>query len=319
MTCERTVCSEMKRRLAISSVPRWSSSRSRTSTSRAESAPAIASGTPEPRPLPTRTWSSSRRATEPDRAASPFATPSRNAAMLLGRLGLQEVAGGAGADRLEEVLLGAGGVRTTTSHSGAASRSRGSAVSPSRPGMERSSRTRSGRSRAASTIACAPSDEQPTTSNPWAREERRERLAGQRVVVDDEDPGSHSCPLSAATLLPTRGRWRRDGRTENQSWLWGRNPARGPPRREPRALPRLPESPHPLRPAGAPARPPDDHGARRPARGGARRGPLLGRGPPGRPAPRERLLRHLALLGGLRDRATLQRPGRSMRPRPGRR
>ena len=41
-------------------------------------------------------------------------------------------------------------VRTTTSHSGAASRSRGSAVSPSIPGMERSRRTRSGCRRSAS-------------------------------------------------------------------------------------------------------------------------------------------------------------------------
>ncbi len=45
LTCERTVCSEMKRRLAISSVPRCWSRSSRTSSSRAESLSAIDCGT----------------------------------------------------------------------------------------------------------------------------------------------------------------------------------------------------------------------------------------------------------------------------------
>ena len=43
-TCERTVCSEMKSRLAMSSVERWSSRSSSTSTSRAESSSAIRGG-----------------------------------------------------------------------------------------------------------------------------------------------------------------------------------------------------------------------------------------------------------------------------------
>ncbi len=43
-TCERTVCSEMKRRCAISSVPWCSSSRSSTSSSRAESGEQILLG-----------------------------------------------------------------------------------------------------------------------------------------------------------------------------------------------------------------------------------------------------------------------------------
>ena len=123
-------------------------------------------------------------------------------------------------------------------------------------------------------------------------EERRERLAGQRVVVDDEDPGSHSRPLSAGTHLPTRGRWKRDGRTENQSWLWGEILLAGllgaslalflayPGLRTHYDLPELRLV---LQTTMA---------ARRPARRRARGGPLLGRGPPRRPAPRERLLRH---------------------------
>ncbi len=48
-TCDRTVCSEMKSRFAISSVPRCSSRSRSTSNSRAESAAAIESGTPPPR------------------------------------------------------------------------------------------------------------------------------------------------------------------------------------------------------------------------------------------------------------------------------
>ena len=83
-TCERTVCSEMNSRFAMSSVERWSSSRSRTSTSRAESASAIPLGTPPPMRPPVRSWSSRRRAISPDSAASPFATPRRKATIRSG-------------------------------------------------------------------------------------------------------------------------------------------------------------------------------------------------------------------------------------------
>src|SRR3954469_12185405 len=83
-TCERTVCSEMKSRVAISSVPMWRSSSSRTSRSRALSACAIESGTTVVRPPPSRTSSRSRRAIGPERAASPWATPRRNATIRSG-------------------------------------------------------------------------------------------------------------------------------------------------------------------------------------------------------------------------------------------
>ena len=108
-TCERTVCSEMKRRFAISSVPRWSSRRSRTSTSRAESAPAIASGTPEPRPLPSADLVEQPAGDRAREGGLAVRDAVEEGGDLLGRLGLQEIAGGAGADRLQEVLLGAGG------------------------------------------------------------------------------------------------------------------------------------------------------------------------------------------------------------------
>ena len=204
-TCERTVCSEMKRRLAISSVPRCSSRRSRTSTSRAESVAAIASGTPEPRPLPWRTCRAGggRPAGECGLAVHDAVEERGNP---LGRLGLQQIAGRTRADRREEVLLGARGGEDDDLDSGAASRSRGSAAG--RRG--RASRDRAGRDPdgacSASTIASSPSEAQPKTSNPCALEQRGEGLAGQRMVVDDEDPGGHCCLLSAANLLPTRGK-----------------------------------------------------------------------------------------------------------------
>ena len=107
LTCERTVCSEMKSRCAISSVPRCSSRRSSTSTSRAESTRVISSGTPLESPAvadaveqPACDTARQRRV-----AARDAAEEGRD---LLGRLGLQEVAGRAGTDRGEQVLLGVG-------------------------------------------------------------------------------------------------------------------------------------------------------------------------------------------------------------------
>ncbi len=83
-TCERTVCSEMKSRCAISSVPRWWSSSSSTSSSRAESALRDRRRARRRARPPSRTWSSSRRATAPESAASPCATPRRNATIRSG-------------------------------------------------------------------------------------------------------------------------------------------------------------------------------------------------------------------------------------------
>ena len=56
---------------------------------------------------PSRTRSSRRRATSPESAASPCATPFEELGDPLRRLGLQQVAGRAGADRGEQVLFGA--------------------------------------------------------------------------------------------------------------------------------------------------------------------------------------------------------------------
>ena len=82
-------------------------------------------------------------------------------------------------------------VSTTTSVPGAALRSRGSVARPSSPGIERSSRTRSGWSSRASSSAAAPSAASPTTSKPPCAEQGRERIPGQGMVVDDENALRH--------------------------------------------------------------------------------------------------------------------------------
>ena len=68
---------------------------------------AIESGTPESSRRPSRTRSSSRRATAPESAASPRHDAVQELGDPLGRLGLEQVAGSARPDRGEQVLLGA--------------------------------------------------------------------------------------------------------------------------------------------------------------------------------------------------------------------
>ena len=143
-TCERTVCSEMKSRFAISSVPRCWSSSSSTSSSRAESTRATASGTSGVEPAASRTWSSSRRATAPESAASPCRDAAQELDDPLGRLALQQVAGGAAADRAQQESSSSDAVSTTTSalgrrlaHAAAAPRARPSRASSGRAGRGR--------------------------------------------------------------------------------------------------------------------------------------------------------------------------------------
>ena len=227
----------------------------------------------------------------------------------LGRLRLQEIAGRA---RRGSRRAGSPRCRRRSARrprvSGAASRRRGSAPRPSRPGIERSSRMRSGRSRAASKIAASPSGAQPHTSNPCApsSEESASRVRGW------------SSTIRTLAAIPRSYRQRPFCRQEGSGKDQGAdrvpelaprgNPPRGPARRQPGALPELPGAPDLVRPAGAAARAPDDDDPRRPPRRGPRRRPVLHRGPPGRPPSRERLLRHLALVRRLRDRAPLRRP-----------
>ena len=206
-TCERTVCSEMKRRFAISSVPRCSSSRSSTSSSRAESAAAIASGHARRR---------GRRRRGPGRAggARPRrrARPRRARRRRGTRRSARAARSSAGSRRRRRGSRRAGSPRCRRRSGrrprspGAASRSRGSAVRPSIPGIERSSRTRSGCSSAAVDDRLLAVGRLADDVEAVRPQQRDERLAGQRMVVDDEDRGRSCMPLSAASASADKRR-----------------------------------------------------------------------------------------------------------------
>ena len=150
---------------------------------------AISSGTLV-RP-PERTSSSSLRAIEPESAASPFATPREEVDQPAGRLGLEQVAGRAAADRGEEVLLGPGGgehddlaLRSGLADSGEG----GEAVHSGHGEVEqhevgRELRCLLERLRAVGRLA--------DDGEPVLGEQRAERLPGERVVVDEEDADGH--------------------------------------------------------------------------------------------------------------------------------
>ena len=111
-------------------------------------------------------------------------------------------------------------VRTTTSQPGAAARSRGSAASPSRPGIERSSRTRSGWSSAASPSASAPSAASPTTSKPpcASSDASASRVRGWSSTTRIRSAMSHS---SAASFAADEGDVQRNAKDTFESWLVG--------------------------------------------------------------------------------------------------
>ena len=97
-------------------------------------------------------------------------------------------------------------VRTTTSVSGAASRRRGQRAQAVEAGHREVEQDEvrpepGGLDDRLGAVGCAAADLEAVRA-----EQRGQRLAGQRVVVDDEDAGGHWFLLSAATLLPTRGK-----------------------------------------------------------------------------------------------------------------
>ena len=202
----------MKSRFAISSVPRCSSRSSSTSSSRADSAAAIESGTP----------SRGRRRRAPARAAAarlhPRARPRlRDAAQelddALRRLALQQVAGGAAADRGEQVLLGAGGGEDDDLAV------RGGLAKPRQRAEPVEARHREveqdevGLELGRAAIASSPSAASPTTSKPCCVSRAGERVAGQRVVVDDQRIAlcHRSKPYRQDGVMPTRVNMRQDG------------------------------------------------------------------------------------------------------------
>ena len=80
---------------------------------------------------------------------------------------------------------------TTTWASGAVSRRPGRAVSPSTPAIVRSSSTRSGLQRLGQLERLGAVSRLADDVEATLREQRRERVARDRVVVHDEDPFRH--------------------------------------------------------------------------------------------------------------------------------
>ena len=141
----------------------------------------------------------------------------------LRRLALQQVAGRPGADRLEEVLLRTRRGEHDDLRGGrgvAELRQRRQAVEPGHREVEQDEigleRTRELDRLGA--VAGLSDDVEPVLG-----EQRGERLAGQRMVVDDQYSVGHFAflRLSARRVLPTRVNVRYDDRDAYQAWLWG--------------------------------------------------------------------------------------------------
>jgi signal transduction histidine kinase len=138
---------------------------------------------------------------------------------LLRRLGLQEVAGRAAADRLQQVLLGAG--RSEDDDLAV----RGGLAEPGQRREPVRARHREVEQHEArlQPLGCGnrlgavrrAADHVEAVGG----EERRKRLARERVVVDDQDPGGH-VRLIGTNRSADKRNVKKDGRTVNQSWLW---------------------------------------------------------------------------------------------------
>ena len=195
-------------------------------------------------------------------------------------------------------------VSTTTSHPGAAARRRGSADRPSRPGIERSSRTRSGWSDCASSSAAAPSAASPTTSKPPApsSDESASRVSGwsSTIRIRSDIVPSHrqtlACRLGGRAEEESKGHVRGVARR--------RAAARCPARLGDGAFPHEPDPPQHVRAARGPARARHCGRPGRDDRRDPRRRPLLGGRPHARPAAGGRLLRCRHRHAGV-----LRRPG----------
>ena len=275
------------------------------------------SGTPEPRP-PLRTWSSSLPRDRPresrvavDDAVEELRDPLR-------RLGLEQVAGRAAANRGEQVLLGAGGREDHDLAPGrglAEPGQRGEAVEAGHEEVEQDDvrlRLRRGRDR----LLAVGRD--PGELEAVRTQQRRERLAGERMVVDDENACCHVFLIGSDRSADKTHV--RNQRTELQAWLWGEVVLSGllaaslalllthPTLRTQYDRPQLLlvlETTHGACRASS----------SRCSRASASRSIGLAH----RPAPRGRLPHLVALDGGLRDHSGARQRLRSTGPRPGRR
>ena len=141
----------------------------------------------------------------------------------LRRFALQQVAGGPGTDRLEEVLLRTRRREHDDFRGGrgvAELRERRQAVEPRHREVEQDE-IRLERARELDRLGAVPglSDD----VEPVLDEQRGERLARQRMVVHDQYSVGHFAflRLSARRVLPTRVNVRYDDRDAYQAWLWG--------------------------------------------------------------------------------------------------
>jgi hypothetical protein len=178
----------MNSRFAMSSVERCSSSRSRTSTSRADSAPAMSFGTPPPIRPPLRSWSSRRLAISPDSAVGDSAEERDDP---LGRLALQEVPGRTRANRREQVFLGAGRRQNddlAAGSRGAETRQRRQPVEAGHGEVEQDEvrLELGGEPERLDAVGCFTDHVEAAL-----RQQRRERVAREGMVVDDEDSLRH--------------------------------------------------------------------------------------------------------------------------------
>ena len=148
---------------------------------------------------PSRTRSSRRRAIEPESAASPSATPRRNERDALGRLALQQVAGRARADRLEQVLLRAG----RGEHDDLALRRRLANVrqrrEPVHSGHRQVEQDELGAEPAGLDDRLLAVGRLSDDVEAVLLEQRRKRLAGEGVVVRDQDALPYSASSAAAS------------------------------------------------------------------------------------------------------------------------
>ena len=137
----------------------------------------------------------------------------------LGRLRLQQIARGAGPDRRQQVLLCPGGGEDDDLGlrcGGAQVRERGESVHAGHREVEQDE---IGLEALRKLDRLSPVGRRPDDRQPVLAEQCGERVARQRVVVDDQDP--HSPGLSAATLLPKRVTVRSRAKDPYESWLWG--------------------------------------------------------------------------------------------------
>ena len=247
-TCERTVCSEMISRCAISSVPRCWSSSSSTSSSRADTRARDRLGHGELRPAALAHLLEQPPCDRPRERHLALRDAAQEADDPLGRLALQQVAGGAAR---ESRRAGCRRPRRRSGppprRSGAASRSRRQRLEAVHVRHRQVEHDQVGPKLAGERdrLARRPRPARPPRSRSRPSRER-ERLPGQGVVVDDQDARRHATARLCRYQSPMR---QEDERSDVRGLPVGRDGPRRAARRRARALPLEAGPAHVLRPA----------------------------------------------------------------------